>query len=103
MAETMHYPASGTLAELCRTFGGDEDGFRGPLTKLERAQDSAGQKATKATYTPLPASQPYVKKKLFCSDLANPTPQPANTNILFASAEVYLNGAEARIAVYREK
>ena len=103
MAEIMNYPASGTLEDLSGTCGGDEDGFRGPLVKLERAENDAGEKATRATYEPIPFGQPYVKKKLFFVDLANPTPQPPGTDVVFESADVYLNGSEAQVAVYREK
>jgi hypothetical protein len=103
MSEIMNYPAAGSLQQLNGTCGGDEDGFRGPLVKLERAQNTAGEKATRATYEPLSPQQPYVKKTLFFVDLAHPTAQPPNTNVVFASANVYLNGAEAQVAVYRQK
>jgi hypothetical protein len=103
MSEIMNYPASGSLHDLSSTCGGDEDGFRGPLTNLERGVNTQGQKATRATYEPIPAQQKYVKKTLFFSDLANPIAQPANTTVVFASADVYLNGAEAQVAVYRQK
>jgi hypothetical protein len=103
MAEVMNYPASGSLNDLSGTCGGDEDGFRGPLVSLGRAQNDRGEKATRATYAPLSPAQPYNKKKLFFVDLAQPTAQPPNTNVVFASADVYLNGAEAKVAVYREK
>lgn len=103
MSKTMNYPASGTLQQLSMTCGGHEDGFRGPLVRLERGENEAGEKATRATYERIPADHPYVKKTLFFVDLAHPTAQPANTNVVFASADVYLNGAEAQVAVYRQK
>ena len=103
MSEIMNYPASGTLQQLNSTCGGDEDGFRARLTKLERAVNTEGEKATRATYEPVPPDQPYVKKTLFFVDLAHPTAQPPNTNVVFASADVYLNSAEAKVAVYRQK
>jgi hypothetical protein len=103
MSEIMNYPASGSLHDLSTTCGGDEDGFRGPLVNLERAQNTGGEKATRATYEPLPPEQPYVKKTLFFVDLASPTPQPPGTDVVFASADVYLNDAEAQVAVYREQ
>lgn len=103
MAEIMNYPASGSLQQLSGTCGGDEDGFRARLVKLERAVNDAGEKATRATYEPVPPQDPYIKKTLFFVDLAHPTAQPPNTNVVFASADVYLNGAEAKVAVYRQK
>ena len=102
MSEIMNYPASGSLQDLNSTCGGDEDGFRGPLVNLERAENTQGEKATRATYEPLPFSQPYVKKTLFMVDLANPTSQPPGTTVVLASADVYLNDSEAQVAVYRE-
>ena len=103
MSEIMNYPASGSLNDLNSTCGGDEDGFRGPLVKLERAENTEGEQATRATYEPLPPQQSYVKKTLFFVDLASPSAQPPNTNVVFASADVYLNGAEAQVAVYRQQ
>jgi hypothetical protein len=98
----MNYPSAGSLEQLSMTCGGDEDGFRGPLVNLERA-DVAGEKSTQATYEPLPFDQPYVKKQLFFVDLAHPTAQPPNTDVVLASADVYLNNSEAQVAVYRAK
>ena len=103
MSETMNYPASGSLHDLNSTCGGDEDGFRGPLVNLERGENSAGEKATRATYEPVPPQQPYIKKKLFFIDLASPSPQPLGTDVVFENADVYLNGAAAQVAVYRQK
>jgi len=103
MSEIMNYPASGSLHDLSSTCGGDEDGFRGPLVKLERAENTEGEKATRATYEPVPPQQAYVKKKLFFVDLASPTPQPPGTDEVFDNADVYLNGAEAQVAVYRQQ
>jgi hypothetical protein len=103
MSEVMNYPASGSLQQLSSTCGGDEDGFRARLVKLERATNTEGEKATRATYEPVPLDQPYVKKTLFFVDKAHPTPQPPNTDEVFASADVYLNNAEAQVAVYRQK
>jgi hypothetical protein len=70
---------------------------------LERGENAQGEKATRATYEPLPPQQAYVKKTLFFVDLASPTPQPPGTDIVFDDADVYLNGAEAQVAVYREQ
>lgn len=102
MAETENYPASGSLDDLATSCGGDEDGFRGPLVKLERGQNTKGENATRASYEPIPPTQGYVKKKLLFVDLANPTAQPANTDVVFQSADVYLNNQPAQVAVYRE-
>jgi hypothetical protein len=103
MSEIMNYPASGSLTDLSSTCGGDEDGFRGPLVNLERAENTDGQNATRATYEPVPPQHPYVKKTLFFVDLASPTPQPPGTDVVFDSADVYLNGTEAQVAVYRQQ
>jgi hypothetical protein len=102
MPEVDTVPGSGSLEDLCNSCGGFEDGFRGPLVKLERFTDTKGQKGNKATVEPLPFSQPYVKKKLFCVNLASPTTPPSGYKVVIASADVYLNNAEAKIAVYRE-
>jgi hypothetical protein len=99
----MNYPAFGSLADLNRTCFGDEVGLRARLVSLERAQNSAGEKATRATFEIVPAEQPYARKNLTFVDLAKPSPQPPNTSVAIASADVYLNGAEAKVAVYREK
>jgi hypothetical protein len=113
MSETMNYPASGTLADLSSTCGGDEDGFRGPLTKLARDVNSNGEKATRATYEPIPPQQPYKKKTLFFFDITSLTPKQIKEigdeqvaqkhDVVFAHADVYLNDAEAQVAVYREQ
>ena len=113
MSETMNYPAAGTLADLSRSCGGDEDGFRGPLTSLERGVNTKGEKATRATYEPIPPQQPYNKKNLFFFDITSLTPKQIQDirvaqlaqkhSALFDNADVYLNGAEAQVAVYRQQ
>ncbi len=103
MSEIMNYPASGSLDDMAMSCGGDEDGFRGPLVKLERAQNNAGENATKATYEPVPPTQPFPKKNLTFVDLAHPTAQPPNTDVVFQSAQVYLHNQPANVAVYRQK
>lgn len=113
MSETMNYPAAGTLVDLSSTCGGDEDGFRGPLTNLERGVNSKGEKATRATYVPIPPQQPYNKKNLFFFDITNLMPNQIQDitvqqlalkhSVLFDNAEVYLEGAEAQVAVYRQQ
>lgn len=103
MTETMYYPSSGSLEDLASTCGGDEDGFRARLVGLERAENDDGEQATKATYEVIPPQQPYVKKELIFIDLADPEDQPANTDVVFDNADVYLDGAEAQVAVYRDK
>jgi hypothetical protein len=102
MPEVDTVPGSGSLDDLCKSCGGFEDAYRGPLVKLEQFTDLKGQKANKATVEPLPFSQPYVKKKLFCVNLASATPAPAGYKVAIASADVYLNNAAAKVAVYRE-
>ncbi|HBB97765.1 MAG TPA: hypothetical protein DC054_20485 [Blastocatellia bacterium] len=92
------YPPEGTLDQLSITCQGDEDVFRAKLTKLVRVD--AG---TQATYQPVPFEQPYVKKALTFVDLAHASPQPPGTDVLFQSAEVFLNSNPAQVAVYREK
>jgi hypothetical protein len=109
----MNYPASGSLQDLSSTCGGDEDGFRGPLTDLERGVNSKGEKATRATYEPILPQQPYHKKNLFFFDITNLTPKQIQDikvtqlalkrSALFDNANVYLNGAEAQVAVYRQQ
>ena len=113
MPETMNYPASGTLDDLSRTCGGDEDGFRGPLTDLTRNVNSSGEKMTTATYEPIPPQQPYTKKRMFFFDITELTNEQIkeiaeqqfaqNHVVVFESADVYLSDAEAQIAVYREQ
>lgn len=111
--EVMDYPPDGTLDDLSGTCGGDEDGLRGPLVKLERVQDAQGKKATRATYMPIPLTQPYVKKQLFFFDITTATPaqqhdmdvqqlQQGHARIPEAK-DVYLNNQPAQVAVYREK
>jgi hypothetical protein len=96
------YAASGTLKQLSDSCQTDEDAYQGKLTGLKRVDDGS-TKGTECTYTRTPFSENYVSKPLFFVDLAHPTAQPPNTNVVFASADVYLNGAEAKVAVYREK
>ncbi|MFN2499832.1 MAG: hypothetical protein ABR557_12165 [Pyrinomonadaceae bacterium] len=113
MPETMNYPASGTLIDLSQTCGGDEDGFRGPLTNLTRNVNSSGEKTTTATYEPIPPQQPYKKKTLFFFDITELTGEQIeeiaaqqfaqNHVVVFDNADVYLNDFEAQIAVYREQ
>jgi hypothetical protein len=113
MSEIMNYPASGSLHDLSSTCGGDEDGLRGPLTNLERGVNTQGEKATRATYEPIPPQQPYNKKNLFFFDITKLTPKQIQDitvqqlglkrSVLFDSANVYLNGAEAQVAVYRQQ
>src|SRR5882724_10987794 len=71
--EVIDYPANGTLEDLSRTCGGDEDGFRGPLVKLVRVEDAAGNKGIRATYQPIPLNQPYVSKDLFFFNITTMT------------------------------
>ncbi|HAF12346.1 MAG TPA: hypothetical protein DHU55_05980 [Blastocatellia bacterium] len=113
--EVMDYPPDGTLEDLSTTCGGDEDGLRAKLVKLERAHDNEDNTATRATYEPVPIGDPYVSKELFFFDITDASPQeihdiaveqlaqghalafPGSDN-----ADVYLNNSEAQVAVYRE-
>lgn len=110
--EFMDYPDDGTLEDLGRTCGADEDICRGPLTKLERVEDESGKKGIRATYAPIPAGQKYVKRKLFIFDVTDLTPQQqvdltarqvAKGNARIFEGEVYLGGKPATVAVYRKK
>jgi hypothetical protein len=111
--EVMDYPPDGTLDDLSTSCGGDEDGLRAKLVKLERAHDNEDKTATRATYEPISLDDPYVSKELFFFDITNLTPQQIHDitvqqlaqkhSVLFDKAEVYLNGAEALVAVYRQQ
>ncbi|MFL6211346.1 MAG: hypothetical protein ACJ74W_21035 [Pyrinomonadaceae bacterium] len=110
-SEIIDYPANGTVDQLCLTCGGDEDVFRGPLTKLERGQDSTGKKGIRATYEPVPPDKPYNKKKLFAFDVTNATAQQqqqideqqmAQGHALVSKFEVFLADKPATVAIYRE-
>ncbi|HEV7797096.1 MAG TPA: hypothetical protein VGO73_02985 [Pyrinomonadaceae bacterium] len=97
------YGADATLKQLSDSCQTDEDAYQGHLAGLERVDAEDGTKGTQCTYTRTPFSEIYVSKALFFVDLAAPTAQPPNTDVVFASADVYLNDAEAQVAVYREK
>lgn len=113
MPETMNYPASGTLKDLSQTCGGDEDGFRGPLTNLTRNVNSSDEKMTTATYEPIPPQQPYKKKTMSFFDITELTSEQIEEIasqqlaqkhvVVFNKADVYLNDFDAQIAVYREQ
>lgn len=111
----MDYPPTGTIDDLSTTCGGDEDGLRAKLVKLERAHNAQGDTATRATYQPVPLDQPYVSKELFFFDITEASAQEVNDITVeqlakgraFAfngadSAQVYLESKEAVVAVYRE-
>jgi hypothetical protein len=97
------YAATGTLKNLSDTCNSREDAYEARLVGLERVEAEDGTKGTEATYERIPFSEIYVKKQLSFVDLANPTPQPSNTNTVFDNADVYLNDSEAQVAVYRQK
>lgn len=97
------YPCDGSLDQLRDSCQADEDAFQARLTGLERVEAEDGSKGTQTTYTRVPFSEVYVTKELTFVDLASPTPQPPGTDVVFESAEVYLNDAEAQVAVYREQ
>jgi hypothetical protein len=108
--EIIDYPINGTVDDLCRTCGGDEDVFRGPLTKLERVVDGAGKQAIRATFAPIPVTQKYVKKQLFIFDITNMSGQKQNELAQQQMAQgraeafrgqVYLGGKAATVVVYR--
>jgi hypothetical protein len=111
--EVMDYPADGTVDDLSTTCGGDEDGLRAKLVKLERAHDEDEKKATRATYEIVPIDDPYVSKELFFFDITKLTAKQIQDitvdqlakkhSVLFDKAEVYLDDAEAVVAVYREQ
>lgn len=114
-SEVMDYPPDGSLEELSTTCGGDEDGLRAKLVKLERAHDEEDNTATRATYELVPLDDPYVSKELFFFDITNASPQEIHDiaveqlaqghAIAFPGADdadVYLNGNESQVAVYRE-
>lgn len=110
--EVIDYPPDGTLDDLSTTCGGDEDGLRAKLVQLERVHDKDDKTATRATYTPVPIDDPYVSKDLFFFDITKLTAQQVHDitvkqlalkrSVLFDKAEVYLNDAEAVVAVYRQ-
>ena len=115
-AEIMDYPSNGTLDDLSTTCGGDEDGLRAKLIKLERAHDADGKTAIRATYQPVPLDKPYVSKELFFFDITDASASEIKDitveelakghALAFPdadSAKVYLEGNEAAVAVYREK
>ena len=97
------YPANGSLDQLRDSCQADEDAFQARLTGLERVEAQDETKGTQTTYTRVPFSEVYVTKQLTFVDLANPAPQPPGTDKVFDNADVYLNGAEAQLAVYREQ
>lgn len=114
--ETMDYPPNGTVEDLSTTCGGDEDGLRAKLIKLERVHDGEGNTAIRATYQPVPLNQPYVSKDLFffditdasASEIKDITVKQLAQGRAFAfpgadKAEVYLEGKESLVAVYRAK
>jgi hypothetical protein len=114
--EIMDYPSDGALDDLSTTCGGDEDGLRAKLIKLERVHDADGNTAIRATYQPVPTDKPYVSKELFffditeasASEIKDITIEQLAKGRAFAfpgadSAKVYLEGKEAVVAVYREK
>lgn len=110
------YPSDGTLEDLSTTCGGDEDGFRAKLTNLKRVHDANGKTAIRATYQRVPLDEKYVSKELFFFDIThassdeikNITIEQLKKGRAFAfpdadSAQVYLGGKEAVVAIYREK
>jgi len=97
------YPANGSLAQLRDSCQADEDAFQARLTGLERVDAEDETKGTQVTYTRVPFSEVYVTKQLTFVDNSSPAPQPPETDVVFEDADVYLNGAEAQVAVYREK
>jgi hypothetical protein len=109
--EFMDYPNNGTVDDLCSTCGGDEDVFRGPLTKLERVVDTKGNQGIRATYAPLPFTKKYAKKRLVMFDITNMSTkeqtelakqQIAQGNAEAFKGQVYLGGKPATVVVYRE-
>lgn len=114
--EIIDYPPDGTVDDLTNTTRGDEDGFRAKLVNLKRVHDAAGKKAIRATYQPVPLDKPYVSKDLFFFDITEASSDEIKDITLdqlkkgraFAfegadSANVYLKGKEAIVAVYRAK
>jgi hypothetical protein len=113
--EVMDYPPDGSVDDLSTTCNGDENGFGGPLVKLERAHDQNDNKATRATYAPVPVDQKWIKKELFFFDITNLTPaqiqdiatqqmQQGHALAQFPNsdnADLYLNNVESQVAVYR--
>ena len=97
------YGADATVKQLSDSCQTDEDAYQARLTGLERVDAEDGTKGTQVTYTRVPFSEVYVTKALSFVDLANATPQPPGTDVVFESADVYLNGSEAQVAVYREQ
>jgi hypothetical protein len=97
------YPADGSLGQLRDSCQADEDAFQARLTGLERVEAEDETKGTQTTYTRVPFSEVYVTKQLFFVDNSSPTPQPPGTDVVFEDADVYLNGEEAQVAVYREQ
>jgi hypothetical protein len=111
-----NYDANATLAQLSNSCQTDEDAFQGRIISIERVEADDGQKATRVTYQRIPFSEVYVTKQLFFFDITDLAPekiQDISTEQLkqghaLASfpnsdnADVYLNGSESQIAVYRE-
>ena len=113
--ETNDYPDNGTLDNLSTTCAGDEKGFRGRLAALERGEDDAGKKGIHATYNLVPLDQPFPKKKLFFFDITDASAAEikditveqlaAGHALAFPeadAAEVFLEGKEAVVAIFRE-
>lgn len=109
--ETIDYPIDGTAADLSTTCMGDEDVFRGPLTKLERVIDTKGTKGIRATYSPIPFTQKFVRRKLDMFDITSMSSQDqvqlTQQEIAkgFAEAfkgQVFLGGKPATVVVYRQ-
>ena len=114
--KTMDYPSNGTIDDLTNTFIGDEDFFRAKLIKLERVHNAEGDTAIRATYQRVPPDEEYVSKDLFLFDITDASADDikditeeqlaASHALAFPDAdkaEVYLAGAEAIIAIFREQ
>lgn len=112
--KTMDYPHNGTVDDLVTTCGGDEDGFRAKLIKLERVRDADGKTAIRATYQRVPFDKPYDSKELFFFDVTGKSAQEKKDltveqlakgrALAFPGAdgvEVFLGGEEAVVAIYR--
>lgn len=113
--EIIDYGPDGTIDDLSTTCGGDEDGFRAKLVRLQRVEDGDGNTAIRATYQPVPVDERYVPKELFFFDITGSTASERQAirveqlalgrAVAFPGAdsvEVYLEGDEAVVAIYRE-
>jgi hypothetical protein len=113
--KTVDLGAKGTLDQVSTTCGGHEDGFRAKLIKLQRVKDADGQKGIRVTYDRVPFDKPYVHKDLFFFDITEASAAEVQEitvaelakghSLAFPEAdkvEIFLEGKEAVVAIFRE-